>query len=251
MSNTYYANQYALNRGVATAQGLALSFDRLPTELIELAVTSTPEAWARIGQEVAGKFGDVPAYAAKHGTLADMLQNRRVQDLRRVQETVVQAIIQGRNATQAARDLDRALSITRNNAERILRTETHRVQSAGHYAASESAKANGARIRRRVIAVLDDRTRPQSAQVDGQYENEDGFFEYPGGVLVRVPGNSGVAAWDINDREVVVDEVEGLEPETRRVRNPRTGRNEVISWRNFRTWAQENGLKQNAYGQYL
>jgi hypothetical protein len=102
-----------------------------------------------------------------------------------------------------------------------------------------------------VVAVLDDRTRPQSAQVDGEYENEDGFFEYPGGVLVRVPGNSGVAAWDINDREVVVDEVEGLEPETRRVRNPETGRNEVISWRNFRTWAQENGLKRNAYGQYL
>jgi len=98
---------------------------------------------------------------------------------------------------------------------------------------------------------LDDRTRPQSAQVDGQLEDENGQFTYPGGVKVTVPGNSGVPAWDINDRERTIDVVEGFEPESRRARDPVTGENEVIGFDRFEAWAESKGLRQNRYGQYV
>lgn len=251
MSQSYYANQYALQLGVNTGQGIALSFTRLPEELIEFAVVGTQDAWRKIVQERMRVPGDLDAYRPPAGTLNDILLNRTRRDLQRVQDTIVQALIQGKNATQMSGELSRALSISRNNAQRIIRTETHRTQSLGHYAASEHAKEQGARVRRQIVSVLDDRTRPQSAAVDGQMENEDGYFVYPGGVMVRVPGSSGVAGWDINDREVAIDVVEGLEPETRRMRNPETGRNEVISWRSFDKWAKERGLTRNRYGQLL
>jgi hypothetical protein len=143
------------------------------------------------------------------------------------------------------------MAIARNNAERIIRTETHRTRSLGHYAASQDAKSQGARIRRQIVSVLDDRTRAQSAAVDGRYENEDGLFLYPGGVLVAVPGDSGVPGWDINDRESVIDVVEGWDPETRRARNPATGENEVIGMQSFREWADAVGLRRNRYGELV
>jgi len=99
--------------------------------------------------------------------------------------------------------------------------------------------------------VIGDRTRPQSAQVDGRMENDDGFFKYPGGALVKIPGNSGVPGWDINDRESVINIIDGVPPTTRRARDPVTGETDIISFRSFDEWAKENGLTRNRYGQLL
>ena len=265
MESAYYSNQYALS-AASGATGVTIGFNRLPTELVELAVAGTPKAWREITANMA-RFGALEEYRPARGTLSQLLLDRQAADLKRVQGVVVQAIIQGQNPRRAGALLTQAITTTRNFAERILRTEMHRTQSLGHYAASENAKANGARIRRQIVSVLDDRTRPQSAQVDGQMEDADGFFTYPGGVKVRVPGATGVPEWDINDRETVIDIVEGLEPEARIARVPGDppprdvrerlqraglpvpGENYTIGWANFAQWAGSVGLKTNRYGQ--
>jgi len=97
------------------------------------------------------------------------------------------------------------------DALRIVRTETHRALNEGKWSASELAKKSanriGYEIRRQIVSIIDSKTRNQSIEVNGRFENKQGYFEYPGGVFVSVPGNSGVAAWDINDRETWVDVV--------------------------------------------
>jgi hypothetical protein len=252
MSNSYAYNSYAVSAAVGTAQGVALNFTALPRDVVELAVSGAAERFADLERKYRAKLGPMANYVPSHGgSLRDILLTRRNTDLKRVQDTVVQALIQGKSVSRATTDLTRAIAISRNNAERIIRTETHRTRALGHYAASESAKAQGARLRRQIVSVLDDRTRAQSARVDGQMEDENGQFTYPGGVKVTVPGNSGVPEWDINDRERTIDVVEGFEPETRRARDPVTGENEVIGFTRFDAWADSVGLRVNRYGEYV
>lgn len=252
MSNSYYMNQYALATATQAAQGVSLRFNRLPTEIVELAVSGASERFASLERRYRDALGPLDRYLPSSGsTLREILLNRRNADLKRVQDTIVQSLIQGKSVSQSTRELTRTMAISRNNAERIIRTESHRTRALGHYAASENAKAQGSRLRRQIVSVLDDRTRAQSAQVDGLMENEDGQFEYPGGVMVTVPGNSGVPAWDINDRERVIDVVDGWEPETRRARNPATGENEVIGMESFQRWAESVGLQRNRYGELV
>jgi len=250
MSNSFYASQYATSLAANTAQGVKIRFTRLPTELVELAVSGASERFTELQRKYADRFGDIKNYKPAHGsTLRDILLTRRGADLKRVQDTVVQSLIQGKSVRQATSDLTRTMAISRNNASRIILTETHRTRALGHYAASQNAKAEGVNLRRMIVSVLDDSTRPQSAQVDGQYEDDNGEFTYPGGVKVIVPGNSGVPGWDINDRERTIDIVDGWEPETRRARNPETGENDIIGMKSFKSWADEVGLKENKYGQ--
>jgi len=252
VSNNYYMNHYALAATIGEAQGIRLGFNRLPEEMVELAVSGASERFAELERKYGGSFGQPDKYISGSGsTLKEILQSRRDADLKRVQDTVVQSLIQGKSVSRATSDLTRSMAISRNNAERIIRTETHRTRSLGHYAASQNAKSQGARIRRQIVSVLDDRTRAQSASVDGQYEDDNGQFTYPGGVKVTVPGNSGNPAWDINDRERVIDVVEGWEPETRRARNPATGENEVIGMQSFQSWADSVGLRRNRYGEWV
>jgi uncharacterized protein GlcG (DUF336 family)/polyhydroxyalkanoate synthesis regulator phasin len=252
MGNTFYANQYALAATVGEAQGLTLAFTRMPEDVVGLAVSGASDRFAQLERRYRDRLGPMGDYVPSSGsTLREILLNRRDVDLKRVQDTITQALIQGKSVSRATTELTRSMAMSRNNAERIIRTETHRTRSLGHYAASQNAKAQGARIRRQISSVLDDRTRPQSAQVDGLMENDNGQFAYPGGVMVTVPGNSGVAGWDINDRERTIDVVEGWDLETRRARNPATGENEVIGMQSFQRWAEANGLTRNRYGQWV
>jgi hypothetical protein len=130
------------------------------------------------------------------------------------------------------------------------------------------ARADGVEVIREIRSVRDDRTRPQSIEVDGLRENENGVFIYPDGMPVDIPGNSGVAAWDINDREQVLDIIPGLEPDSERVRRPGTatraqavrlrdeglpvpGDTYVTGWSNFNTWADFHRLERNRYGELI
>lgn len=268
MANSYYYQQYALNVAGAVGQGLATSFNTLPEQIIELAVFNLPERLNELSATVAARFdatGLTPKYP---GTLTRLLSDRNNEAIQRVRQTVQQTLIQGRGIDRMARNLTREIATTRNFAERIIRTETHRLRNMGHYAATQSARADGVEITREIRAVRDDRTRAQSIEVDGLRENADGVFIYPGGVPVAMPGNSGVAGWDINDRELVLDIVPGLEPDAQRVRRPGEatraqaarlrdegmpvpGESYVTGWSNFNRWAETHNLYQNRYGELI
>ena len=98
------------------------------------------------------------------------------------------------------------------NAIRIIRTESHRTMSSGHYAASKYLDSVGLDVKRKMLAVLDNRTRSQSATMDGQTVGIDEPFIYPNGSTSFYPGNSGTAKYDINDRERVIDIFNDTDP---------------------------------------
>lgn len=123
--------------------------------------------------------------------------------------------------------------------------------SAGHYASSKYLDSVGVEVKRKLIAVLDNATRSQSARMDGQTVGVDEPFKYPNGSKAMYPGNTGTPSYDINDRERVIDLVGDAEPELRTGRNPTTGENEYFSYRDFPAWAKEQGLKRNKYGELL
>lgn len=244
IANSYYRQQFATQFGLSVSDA-NMAFAVLSDDVIEASVFGTQEVWRN-------RFGVPSDYVPKSGALLRaVLDDNRQADVRRLRRAITASLTQGESYTKASRRVKNILDTSASNAVRIIRTEGHRNALAGQLALKRHAQEEGVEARRRIVAVMDDRTRPQSARVDGRVENEDGYFEYPGGMLVRSPGNSGVAGWDINDRESVVMDVPGVEPTIRRGRNPATGENEIMSYRSFDQWAREHGLTRNRYGQIM
>ncbi len=257
MSNVYYRKLYAM-------QWLApVNFGYLPKSLIDLTTYSTERAWKNVKKDIALKYGGLANYTSKAGTLSGFLVNNRQKEIKSIQQAIVSGLQQGKSYTAMANDIkgiigkdfvkDGVLNVSgaKANAMRIIRTESNRTMNAGSYADSQFAKDQGIDIERRILSVLDNITRRQSATMDGQPEDKDGYFHYPGGVKALYPGTTGLPKYDANDRESVIDIVDGQEPQIRRGRNPETGKNEVFEYKSFDKWAKEKDLKTNIYGEYV
>jgi len=248
-SNNFYRQRFALAFASNSVNSFDLSFVLLPTQAIEISVIGTGKVWSEI---IKRKFGVEKAYKPKHGTLLETLVKNRKEDLLKIRQAITQGLIQGKSYAQTTRVIQELMNNVRYKAARIVRTEGHRNMLAGQYANVVNARQEfGVNVRRQILSTLDDITRQQSVQVDTLLENDNGVFIYPGGVEVYFPGDSGVAAWDIHDREIVISILKDYPPNKRIGRNPLTGKNEEISFKSFSLWAKENGLTKNRYGQYV
>jgi len=195
--------------------------------------------------------------------LLELLKQNQVKELAKISNTITQGLLQGKGYIKLVEDLKNIIGVTaikngeitasgaKANAMRIIRTESNRTMNAGHYANSKYLDSVGVKVVRRIVSVLDNATRGQSARMDGQEVGVDEPFKYPGGVTAMYPGNTGVAKYDINDRERTINIIEGNEPEIRTGRNPVTGRSETFSYQDFDSWRKENGLIKNKYGEIL
>lgn len=95
--------------------------------------------------------------------------------------------------------IERRSRIGLSNAQRIARTEGHRVQNASKMDAMNAAKDTGADIVKQWDSTLDKRTRPHHSQLDGQIREIDEPFEIAGR-KAQYPGGFGRASEDINCR---------------------------------------------------
>jgi hypothetical protein len=101
-----------------------------------------------------------------------------------------------------------------------------------------------------LIETLDDRTRSQSANMDGQIANKEGKFLFPNGQRAFAH-RSGVAKWDINDRSTTITLDPEFPPESRIQRDVKTGKNKVVPFQNFKEYAEKQNLRVNRYGEVL
>ncbi|PNX49885.1 MAG: hypothetical protein BV457_00160 [Thermoplasmata archaeon M9B1D] len=86
---------------------------------------------------------------------------------------------------------------------RIARTESMRMASLQQYKRFEELKANGfGNVRIQMISTLDNRTRPQSIQMNKQISTKNGTFKYPNGQFYK--HGLAPAKWSINDRETTI-----------------------------------------------
>ncbi len=253
ITNNFYKQQFAVM--FANDSPVSLSFTVLNPAVVEISVLGTPSVWKKIGEDaierISNKYGNLSKYQPQHGTLINTILNNRVKDLRKIQTSITQGLIQGKSFQQTANDIKNIMNGTTSQALRIVRTEGMRNMNAGAFANHNQAVNQGIEMQRQILSVLDDRTRSQSQTVDTRIANEDGFFTYPGDLLVSFPGNSGVAAFDINDRETVIEIIDGQSPELRRGRNPLTGKNEVMSFKSYPDWMADNGFTQNKTGRWV
>ena len=247
ISNTYYRQFYSMGWVANTV------VTPLNPAIIEASVYGTTKVWDELSTAAAKRFissyGQIDNYLPQSGTLLEeILFKRNAETLASLEQTLRQGLIQGDSYRKMAKSIKGVMGTTTNNALRIAITESHRNMTTGNYAAAKAVQDQGIDAKRKIVSTFDIRTRPQSAQVNGKIENDEGLFQYPRGVMVRIPGNSGVPGWDIRDRESVVLIVDGFDSDITRARNPVTGETDIISNKSFDDWMKENNLYYNKSG---
>ena len=251
LNNNFYRQLYALSWYTPISpSGITLSFTMIDPIAVELAVFGLDTRWKNL-EDVNRKkalLGYVPK--GSKPTLTSIINNNQKKGLNRIKDTITQGLIQGHSYNKMELSIRHVFNMDKNVATRVMRTEGNQLMNAASYATTQSARNDGVSLNRKLLSVIDGKTRSQSSQVDDQYEELLGYFVYPGGKQVYYPGSSGVAKWDINDRESTIDIIPGLEPELRRGKNPHTGKTEVSSYNDFNTWAKKHDVVKNDYGQY-
>ena len=89
---------------------------------------------------------------------------------------------------QLANGMNSPFNVAMNNAMRIARTEGHRVQEEAGFDAMRAAKEAGADVVKQWSATLDERTRPEHQEADGQIREIDEPFDV-GGEELMMPGD--------------------------------------------------------------
>ncbi len=257
MSNNFYRLQYTHKWLVP-----GIDFALLPNELLEMSVYGSTEAWKKYRVAAKKIYGNGQLYMPQAGTLSELLNKNRVKELSSIQQAITQGLLRGQGYNKTAQNIkdiigqfmkkDGQVHTTgaMANAQRIIRTESTRIMNQASIANTEYARSEGVDIERFWNATLDNRTRPVHGALDNKSENKQGYFESSAG-NVRAPGQFSSVGQNVNCRCTTAESVNGSRPTLRRGRNPETGENEVFSYTDFNSWARDNGLKKNKFGQYV
>ena len=123
-----------------------------------------------------------------------------VADLRKkIAGEISRGISSGQMYNEIARNIAGWAMIPKNNAMRIARTESHRIQCKASMNACEKAKSKGADVVKQWDASLDGKTRDTHRELDGQIRELDEPFEVAG-MKAMQPGDFGRPEEDINCR---------------------------------------------------
>ena len=164
-----------------------------------------------------------------------LIQSNATARINKINATLTRSLASGTPYAQTARAIRNDFQGGYADAIRVVRTESNRAYSEGHLYTFNDAEKAGVELRKKWVATLDTRTRDTHGALDGTFADEDGLFRIHG-VSAPAPGMFGIASEDINCRCTVVDEVEGLEPELRRIRDEG-----VVDYITFEDWARPKG----------
>lgn len=239
MTDAFYRRQYLINWPIDADQVFVVLDDKV----IRSSVLGTAEKWGDLVEVYGLKNGYIP----QSNTLLSTLKSNSFKALNRIQQTLTQGFLQGTSYTRLASEMKDVFGNITYNSLRVARTEGTRVMNAGNLAATNAAREQGIEIERQWLASLDSRTRQTHASADGQKEDSKGLF-HVGGAVGSYPGNMSTAKESVNCRCTTIDIIDGVEPELRRARSPVTGETDIISYKDFNTWADDNNLKWTKKG---
>ena len=172
------------------------------------------------------------------------IENNSLQVKNAIRSSIVRGIALGESVPKMSKSVKRDLEKNANNATRIVRTETTRIQNEAIQKAGEKAAAKGIDLVKQWNATLDGRTRRTHRKLDQQIVEMDEEFVVNGHSAPR-PGAFGVAEEDINCRcRLTYIPRDVSEPEYRRARG-RTGKGEVIPYKTFDEWFK-NRVKEKS-----
>lgn len=215
---------YSLNRNYSayTIEKVAgnVGFDLWDEQTVRRLIVDNPEVMPYYPPEKALKRGIDLAYGKKQ-----------------ISASVTSSILQGKSIPRIAKDLQtRMPEMNKASAIRTARTAVTGAQNAGRMDSYVAAEKMGIKVRKEWLATIDGRTRHSHAMLDGKVVDKDKKFE--NGCMF--PGDPNGPAEEVyNCRCTLIAAVDGVDTSDakRRVRNPETGKNELVSDMTYQEWA--------------
>lgn len=157
-----------------------------------------------------------------------------------ITKNVVSSILQGKGIKKMADDLQRRIAdMSRASAIRTARTAITNAQNAGRQDQYTAAANMGIKVKKRWVATLDGRTRHAHGMADGQTVDIDADFEVDG-YKMAYPGDRRAPGYLLYNCRCTMRTVEpeGIEaePRQRRVKDPETGENVLVSDMTYQEW---------------
>ena len=218
---------YSLNRNYSayTIEKVAgnIGFDLWDEQTVRRLIVDNPEVMPYYPPEKALKRGIDLAYGKKQ-----------------ISASVTSSILQGKSIPKIAKDLQtRIPEMNKASAIRTARTAVTGAQNAGRMDSYVAAEKMGIKLKKCWLATLDGRTRHSHAMLDGQTVDIDKPFKVDGEEIM-FPGDTSAPGYLVyNCRCTMIAAVEGVDTSNaqRRVRNPETGKNELVSDMTYGEWA--------------
>lgn len=218
---------YSLNRNYSayTIEKVAgnVGFDLWDEQTVRSLIVDNPEVMPYYPPEKALKRGIDLAYGKKQ-----------------ISASVTSSILQGKSIPGIAKDLQtRMTDMNKSSAVRTARTAVTGAQNAGRMDSYVAAEKMGIKLKKCWLATLDGRTRHEHAVLDGQSVDADKPFNVDGYKIMFPGDTSAPPHLTYNCRCSLVADVDGIDTSNaqRRVRNPETGKNELVSDMTYQEWA--------------
>lgn len=161
--------------------------------------------------------------------------------------SITSSILQGKGIGKIADDLQsRMRDMSRASAIRTARTAVTAAENAGRLDTYRAAQDMGIKLKKRWIAILDNRTRHAHAEADGQKVDVDKPFIVDGYKLMMPGDKSAPGYLKYNCRCTTEAVIPGINEElgTRRARDLKTGEWVLVENKTYGQWAgwkKENG----------
>ena len=228
---------YSLNRNYSayTIEKVAgnVGFDLWDEQTVRRLIVDNPEVMPYYPPEKALKRGIALAYGKQQ-----------------ISASVTSSILQGKSIPRIAKDLQtRMPDMNKASAIRTARTAVTGAQNAGRMDSYVAAEKMGIKLKREWVAVIDKRTRHAHAMLDGQKAEMGKPFKVDGEEIM-FPGDTSAPGYLVyNCRCSLGAVIDGVDDSTakRRVKNPETGKYEVVSDMTYQEWEKikKNGSRNS------
>jgi SPP1 gp7 family putative phage head morphogenesis protein len=247
-TNNFYRQEYVTTIATNVIDS-PLKFVPLNPAALKTSVYSDVVAWKTIRNKKLQKLMTnlIPSNGI---TLTSLLIDNRKKELIKLQRELKSALINGESYTKTAKRIKGVFNDSMSNTMRVVRTEGNRNLNGSAYWNSVEAQKQGVELERQWLATLDANTRQSHQSLDGQKANKDDLFTSDG-ATAQYPGQFGVASEDVNCRCSTIDVVDGVSPELRRARDPVTGKNDIIDYKNYDQWMKDRGMIKNSSGKWV
>jgi SPP1 gp7 family putative phage head morphogenesis protein len=172
-------------------------------------------------------------------SFAERFKNWSTKDVIKIQQNITQGIALGEGFAKVARRVRDTIGASYNQAIRIVRTEAMRNYNQGHLETYSKLETVGIEANKQWVATLDTKTRDTHGILDGQFADKDGLF-WSQGESATGPGMFASAAQVVNCRCRLIDVIEDMAPEYRRVRGEG-----IVPYQTFNDWATSKGWSES------
>ena len=243
--SSYSRNSYVLDFFSGNA-GVKLQFVPFNDLIAEYGTKINIQTWRAI-QEAGLTRKALTGASGESGTLVNLLTTWRVKEIQQINQAVQTGLFRGSNYSTIARQIRGVIGVDGTQgaaykALRIAQTEGTKLLNAGNFMASLSAQEQGLEMEKRWNSLIDSQTRDAHADADGQTVPLNEPFIVDGEAMMY-PGSGRSAENVINCRCGYVDQIKGVSPEIRGVKNPDTGQYEYFEWANYRDFEAGNARR--------